>query len=478
MQIPPSVIVDHAPPERRIDHDPIGPVELPADSLHGAQAERARENFAVTGILISGMPQLIVSLAEVKKAAALTNAGIGSLPQPVADAIAAACDALIAGEHHEAFAIDVCQGGAGTSTNMLANEVIANLALDRLGEARGRYERVHPNDHVNRSQSTNDVYATAIRIALYRLNGELLAALGRLASAMTAKAESFAAIPKLGRTQLQDAVPMTLGQEFAAYATTVMEDIGRAEAVAKGFLEVNIGGTAIGTGLGADPLYRERIAPALREVTGLPLVIADNLVEASWDTGAFVLYSGMLKRIASKLSKIANDLRLLSSGPRGGLGEIHLPKRQPGSSIMPGKVNPVIPEAMNCIAFRVFGLDTTVTFAAEAGQLQLNAFEPVILWSLHDAATMLTRGIDMLIERCIDGIEADPERCARNLRESTALATELVPHIGYARAAEVAKLAQRTGDLIAAIAALEPEMIGFVTALSSAGVRIEGQAAS
>jgi len=453
----------------RIDRDPIGAVVLPADSLHGAQGERARLNFSLSDTMLSDMPMVIVALAQVKQAAALVNGALGAIDSGIADAIVDACAAIVAGGHHDAFVIDACQGGAGTSTNMIANEVIANLALDRLGMARGRYDIVHPNDHVNRGQSTNDVYATAIRIALFRLNRELVAALRRLSAAFAEKATAFADIPKLGRTQLQDAVPMTLGQEFAAFSTTVGEDAARAEEIAAWFLEVNIGGTAIGTGLGADPEYRTRIAPMLCRVTGLNLVVADDPIEATWDTGAFVLYSGMLKRIAAKLSKISNDLRLLSSGPAGGIGEIHLPMRQPGSSIMPGKVNPVIPEAFNCIAFRVFGLDTTITFAAEAGQLQLNAFEPVILWSLHDATTLLTRGIDMLIDHCIDGIVADSDRCARNLRDSTALATILVPIIGYARAAEVAKYARKTGDLVAAVAALEPSMLAYIAVSQTPG---------
>jgi aspartate ammonia-lyase len=288
------------------------------------------------------------------------------------------------------------------------------------------------------------------------LTEPLVEAINRLAAAFEEKARAFSGIRKLGRTQLQDAVPMTLGAEFGAFATTLREDAARAEEASRLFLEINLGGTAIGTGIAAHPLYRANVCDALAKTTGLPLTTAPNLVEATWDMGAFVLYSGVLKRLATKLSKISNDLRLLSSGPAGGIGEIGLPKRQPGSSIMPGKVNPVIPEAVNAVAFRVIGLDLSVTFAAEAGQLQLNAFEPVICWSLYEAATLLTRAMDMLRENCVVGIEADVEACRAHLESSTALATELVPLIGYARAAAVATHAQRHGNLLDAIETLEP----------------------
>lgn len=455
----------------RIDTDPLGPVILPADALHGAQAERARVNFPITGLTVARLPALLIALAQVKRAAARVNGTLGLIPAAIAEAIIDAAGAVIAGEYHDALPVDVCQGGAGTSTNMAMNEVIANVALVRSGLAAGRYDVIHPNDHVNCGQSTNDAYASAVRIAVHRLNLNLAAKLDRLEAAMAHKAAEFADHDKLGRTQLQDAVPMTLGQEFGAFATTIGEDAARTREIGNWFLEINLGGTAIGTGIGADPAYRQAIVGALAEETCLDLVRAQNLVEASWDTGAFVLYAGMLKRIAAKLSKIANDLRLLSSGPFGGIGEIHLPDRQPGSSLMPGKVNPVIPEAINAIAFRVFGLDTCVTFAAEAGELQLNAFEPVIIWSLHEAADLLTHGIDMLIEHCIDGITADPVQCAANLKASTALATELVPLIGYATAARVAQAARSNGDLIAAVDHIAPAQSDFIRARIAAMVR-------
>lgn len=452
----------------RIERDPIGEVAVPADRLYGPQTARAVANFPLSGRTIAQMPALLRSLAMVKKAAALTNAANGELAGEVAAAIIRACDEVIAGEWQDEFVVDVCQGGAGTSTNMNMNEVVANRALEILGCARGRYGILNPNDHVNKSQSTNDAYATAVRLTVHALNGRLILALRRLAGVMQAKSGEFAGIIKLGRTQLQDAVPMSLGEEFGAFATTLEEDALRADEIAKLFLEVNLGGTAIGTRLGASDAYTSAIIDQLRHVSGLDVVRAANLIEATWDMGAFVLYSGMLKRVASKLSKIANDLRLLSSGPRGGLAEIHLPRRQPGSSLMPGKVNPVISEAMNQIAFRVFGTDTTVTFAAEAGQLQLNAFEPVIIWSLNEAVELLIAGMDMLAEKCVRGIAADPVACRRHLLDSTALATALVPLIGYARAAEVAKTAlSRRIDLRAAVMECEPHLLNIVDELAS-----------
>ena len=439
----------------RTERDPLGPVEVPADRLHGAQTERARRNFPLTGVTVGQMPELIVALAQVKQAAALVNRRIGDLPEDIADAVIAACEELVAGRHHDHFPVDACQGGAGTSTNMNANEVIANRADELLGHPRGS-GAVSANDHVNRNQSTNDAYASAVRLAVHALNGRLCAALEGLATAMDGRAEAFAGIAKLGRTQLQDAVPMTLGQEFAAFATTLREDVARSNEMARLMLEVNLGGTAIGTGIAASAGYREAICAELAAVTGLAVVPAANLIEATWDMGAFVLYAGMLKRVAAKLSKIANDLRLLSSGPAGGIGEIRLPARQPGSSLMPGKVNPVIPEAANAAAFRVYGLDLTVAMAAQGGQLQLNAFEPVIFWSIHEAVHLLANAMDMLARECVAGIEADETRARENLARSTALATALVPLIGYGRAAAVARRAQQSGSLAEAVLALEP----------------------
>lgn len=446
----------------RLERDPLGIVPVDARRLYGPQTERARANFPLTGIVIGDFPELLVALAQVKKAAARVNGRIGDLPADVADAVIQACDEIIAGQHHDHFPVDACQGGAGTSTNMNANEVIANRALQLLGHDMGDYARVSPNDHVNRNQSTNDAYATAVRLAVFALNGRLMAASERLAAAFGERSLAFEAVRKLGRTQLQDAVPMTLGEEFGAYATTLREDVQRAGEIARLLLEVNLGGTAIGTGIAASAAYREQVCAELALVTGYRVVQAANLVEATWDMGAFVLYSGMLKRVAAKLSKIANDLRLLSSGPAGGIGEIALPRRQPGSSIMPGKVNPVIPEAVNAAAFRVFGLDLTVTFAAEGGQLQLNPFEPVIYWSIHEAVTLLVNAMNMLADHCVAGIEACEARCRANLLHSTALATELVPRIGYARAAAVAAFAQESGSLLAAVEALEPAQTDYI----------------
>lgn len=439
--------------EFRREQDPLGEVVLPASRLFGPQTQRAIDNFPISGTPIASIPSLIRAIAQVKKAAAIANRQARRLDDDVATLIEQACDEIIAGQWHEHFAVDVFQGGAGTSTNMNANEVIANRALELGGGSRGQYDRISPNDHVNQSQSTNDAYATAVRLAVHDLNLQLVAALGRLSESFAAKAVEFADIRKLGRTQLQDAVPITLGQEFGAYAITIEEDVRRAEEIGKLFLEINLGGTAIGTGAGASEAYCAAVIEALRDVTGLPVERAANLIEATWDMGAFVLYSGLLKRIAAKISKIANDLRLLSSGPRGGIGDIRLPERQPGSSLMPGKVNPVIPEAMNQVAFRVFGLDTSITFAAEGGQLQLNAFEPLILWSLHEAVTLIVAGGDMLATRCIDGITAHEENCRRNLEASTAYATELVPHIGYERASRIARFALKDGGSLAEAAA-------------------------
>ena len=423
----------------RTDADSLGVVEVPDHALWGAQTQRAVGNFRASGIAVGHFPALVRALAQVKLAAARVNAAQGRLPPPLADAIATAAGDVIAGAHADQFPVDVFQGGAGTSSNMNANEVLANLALRHLGHPPGDHGVIHPNDHVNLCQSTNDVYPTAIRIALMAETAGLQAGLTALADAFAAKGRDFAGIEKLGRTQLQDAVPMTLGQEFGAFASTLREDVARLDEVLRLFAEVNLGGTAIGTGLLAPGEYRAAVVPELAAITGLPLVPCADLIESSWDTGAFVLFSGLLKRTATKLSKIANDLRLLSSGPRGGLGEISLPAMQPGSSIMPGKVNPVIPEMVNQIAFQVIGADLMVTLAAEAGQLQLNAFEPVIAYNLLTSITLLTRGATALATLCVAGITANPDRCRDHLDRSTARITAMVPEIGYARAAERAK---------------------------------------
>jgi aspartate ammonia-lyase len=434
--------------ETRTEHDLLGDREVPADARYGIQTLRAVENFPITGIRLAHFPQLIRALAMVKQAAARANRRLGLLDDSIASAIDRACQEIIDGHWHGHFVVDVVQGGAGTSTNMNANEVIANRALELMGHALGEYAHCHPNNHVNLSQSTNDVYPTAVRVATVLRLSELLAAMDDLERALRAKAEEYHGVLKMGRTQLQDAVPMTLGQEFGAFAVTTAEDIDRLRETARLFLEVNLGGTAIGTGINADPRYPEIAVEELREISELDLVLAENLVEATPDTGAFVMFSGVLKRVAVKLSKLCNDLRLLSSGPRCGLNEINLPSVQPGSSIMPGKVNPVIPEVVNQIAFQVIGNDLTITMAAEAGQLQLNVMEPIISFNLFESLDMLTAGVDTLVNRCIRGITANPEHSRRLVDNSIGLVTALVPALGYERASEVAAEALASGRTV------------------------------
>jgi aspartate ammonia-lyase len=429
----------------RMEHDLLGEREVPDEIYYGIQTLRAQENFDITGVNLSHFPVLIKALAMVKMAAARANHDLGLLPTPVADAIAQACREIVNGRHHYNFVVDMIQGGAGTSTNMNANEVIANRALEILGHDRGDYEHCHPNNHVNLSQSTNDVYPTAVKIALIDSNGRLVQVLHGLVDALRGKGREFSRVLKMGRTQLQDAVPMTLGQEFEAYAVTMGEEIQRLEENARLFLEVNMGGTAIGTGITADPEYGGSVLEHLREITGLDLVLAPDLVEQTQDTGAFVMYSSAIKRLAVKLSKISNDLRLLSSGPRAGIHEINLPPVQPGSSIMPGKVNPVIPEVVNQIAFKVIGNDLTVTLAAEAGQLQLNVMEPVITQSLFESIEMLERGMQTLTNRCIMGITANEERARRMVEGSIGLVTALVPVLGYEACSRLAREAMDEG---------------------------------
>ncbi|MCA3572298.1 MAG: aspartate ammonia-lyase [Aestuariivirga sp.] len=425
----------------RTESDSIGEMDIPADADFGIQTARAVENFPITGITLAQFPELIQSLAMVKKAAALANLEFGRLPPGIAAAIVQACDLVIAGEGHGQFVVDMLQGGAGTSTNMNANEVIANMALRLIGRPRGDYGVIHPNDHVNLSQSTNDVYPTAVRLTVLRACPELIECQRLLKDALLAKATEFDGVIKVGRTQLMDAVPMRLGSEFRAFAVTIGEDIERLREFANLLREVNLGGTAIGTGINAPEGYSGHVIRNLAEVSGIALVPAADLIEATSDLGAFVTFSSVLKRIAVKLSKICNDLRLLNSGPRAGLGEIRLPAVQAGSSIMPGKVNPVIPEVVNQIAYQVIGNDLTVTLAAEAGQLQLNAMEPVIVLNILQSMRMLIRGMSVLREKCIIGIEADRERCLALLEGSLVTVTALTPFIGYAAAARVAKLA-------------------------------------
>jgi aspartate ammonia-lyase len=430
----------------RIERDSIGEMTIPADADYGIHTARAAENFPITGILLRHYPEFVQSLAMVKKAAAMANRELGKLKPEIAAAIISACDLIIAGDNLSQFTVDMLQGGAGTSTNMNANEVIANVALKLIGRPRGDYATINPNDHVNLSQSTNDVYPTAVRLTILRNCPELLDSQQALKDALLAKAVQFDNVIKVGRTQLMDAVPMRLGSEFRAFAVMVGEDIERLREFSSLLREVNLGGTAIGTGINAPLGYPELVIKNLAAVSGVPMVTAGDLIEATSDTGAFVTFSGVLKRIAVKLSKICNDLRLLNSGPRAGLGEIRLPAVQAGSSIMPGKVNPVIPEVVNQIAFQVIGNDLTVTLAAEAGQLQLNAMEPVIVLNILQSMRMLTRGMGVLREKCIVGIEADEHRARELLEGSLVTVTALNPYIGYAEASRVAKkaLAQRS----------------------------------
>jgi aspartate ammonia-lyase len=436
----------------REEDDSLGSLGVPVDALWGVQTERARQNFQISGIPINRFPALICALGMTKLACARANAQIGSLAREKLPAIEAACKAVMAGQHDAEFPLDYLQGGAGTSVNMNANEVIANLANEHLGGRRGEYRPIHPNDDVNASQSTNDVYPTAVRLSVLIAHASLERALIDLAGAFDERGMAFRDIVKLGRTQLQDAVPMTLGQEFSAFATVLNEDVLRLREMAKLLCEINLGGTAIGTGLNAPQGYAPLAISELSSISGFDLSSAANLIEASWDMGAFVLFSGMLKRLAVKLSKIANDLRLLSSGPRGGFGEIVLPALQPGSSIMPGKINPVMPEAVNQAAFQVIGNDLAITLAAEAGQLQLNAMEPLIAGNLHMSMQLLENVMRAFTESCVKGIAAAPEQCWEHLDASIALATSLVPLIGYRNSAEIAKTALASGRRVADIA--------------------------
>lgn len=428
----------------RTERDSIGEMHIPADADYGIHTARAAENFPITGILLRHYPELVQSLAMTKKAAAMANRDLGALRPEIAQAIISACDLIIAGDGVNQFVVDMLQGGAGTSTNMNANEVIANIALKLLGRPRGDYATINPNDHVNLSQSTNDVYPTAVRLTTLRSVPKLVESQKLLKDALLQKAVEFDDVIKVGRTQLMDAVPMRLGSEFRAFAVMVGEDIDRLGEFASLLREVNLGGTAIGTGINTPDGYSATVIAHLSKISGVPLVAAADMIEATSDTGAFVSFSGVLKRIAVKLSKICNDLRLLNSGPRAGFGEIRLPAVQAGSSIMPGKVNPVIPEVVNQIAFQVIGNDLTVTLAAEAGQLQLNAMEPVIVLNIMQSMRMLMHGMDVLRDKCILGIEADRERCLELLEGSLVAVTALNPYIGYAEASRVAKAALAT----------------------------------
>ena len=429
----------------RQEHDLLGERDVPYEALYGVQTLRALENFPITGIPLREFPVLIESLAAVKEAAAQTNLELGLLDQQHAEVIIRAAREIRAGRHHEHFLVDMIQGGAGTSTNMNANEVIANRALELSNQQRGAYDVISPNDHVNLSQSTNDVYPTAVRVALHKSLSGFRTELARLADAFGAKGVEFAPLIKMGRTQMQDAVPMTLGQEFMAFAHTLQEDVERLGEAQSLIREINLGATAIGTGINAPPGYAALACKHLAVIAEVPVMTAFDLVEATSDTGAFVQLSGVMKRTATKLSKICNDLRLLSSGPRAGFGEINLPAMQPGSSIMPGKVNPVIPEVVNQVCFEVIGGDVTVTMAAEAGQLQLNAFEPIIAYRLLRGIDMLRNACTVLRERCVTGITANPDRMRYFVEHSIGIVTALVPVLGYEVATDIAKTALASG---------------------------------
>jgi aspartate ammonia-lyase len=429
----------------RLEHDLLGERRVPAGAYYGVHTLRALENFAISGTPISIYPELVVALACVKQAAAFANNELGLLEDAKMRAIVQACQEIRDGALLDEFVVDVIQGGAGTSTNMNANEVIANRALEIMGREKGEYRYLHPLDDVNMSQSTNDVYPTAVKVALHFGIQRLTAAMAELRGAFMVKAVEFADALKIGRTQLQDAVPMTLGQEFSTYAVMLEEDEQRLKEAALLIHEINLGATAIGTGITAHPRYAALACRRLADITGVDLITAANLVEATQDAGAFVQLSGVLKRVAVKLSKTCNDLRLLSSGPRAGLNEISLPAVQAGSSIMPGKVNPVIPEVVNQIAFEVIGNDVTVSFAAEAGQLQLNAFEPVIAHSLFKSLKHLRNGCDTLRERCVKSISANRARLKELVERSIGIVTALNPYIGYANATQVAQEALASG---------------------------------
>jgi len=428
----------------RVESDLLGELKVPADALYGVQTQRGINNYHISRKTMSMYHDFIIAIAYVKLAAVQTNHTLGVINDEIYEAISKACQEIIDGQHHDHFPIDMVQGGAGTSVNMNANEVIANRALELMGHERGDYQYCLPNDHCNCGQSTNDVYPTTIRLALIRMNKKLVAALTGLISALRYKGDEFMDCIKMGRTQLQDAVPMTSGQEFNAYANNLEEEIMNLERNVKLLLEINMGGTAIGTGLNAVPGFAKLCAANLSKLTGEAFVSASDLVEATPDTGAYVSYSSALKRLAVKMSKICNDLRLMASGPRCGLNEINLPPKAPGSSIMPGKVNPVIPEVVNQVCFKVIGNDTTVSFAAEAGQLQLNVMEPIITESLFESLIWLKCAIKTLTEECVLGITVNKERCMEMVKNSIGIVTALNPYIGYKTSTKVAKEALET----------------------------------
>ncbi len=432
--------------ETRIEYDSIGSMKVPMEAYYGVQTLRAKNNFHITRSAIH--PDLIVSLAEVKKAAAITNRDAKMLDTKIGNAIISACDEIISGKFQDQFIVDPIQGGAGTSANMNANEVIANRAIEILGETKGDYSTVHPNDHVNMAQSTNDVFPTAGKITILKMLPKAVLELERLYNALELKSLEFDNIIKMGRTQLQDAVPIRLGQSFHAYSSMIKRDINRLNKAQNEMLTLNIGATAIGTSINASPEYLNNIIYNLRKVTGINVTNAEDLIDATQNLDGFVSVSGVLKTCAVNLSKMANDLRLLSSGPRTGLGEINLPAKQNGSSIMPGKINPVIPEVVSQVAFNIIGNDFTITMAAEAGQLELNAFEPVLFYNLFESIETLKNATKTFVDNCVIGITANKERCSELLNNSVGMVTALCPYIGYKKAADIAKEALKTGDQV------------------------------
>lgn len=428
---------DHA--AFRMESDSVGAKQVPKDAYFGVHSLRAVENFSISGTRLH--PEMINSLARLKKACAITNAEAGVLDPRVADAIAAACDELLTGKHHDQFIVDPIQGGAGTSTNMNANEVIANMAIEILGGELGDYALVHPNDHVNCGQSTNDVVPTAGKMTTLVLLQGLKRSLAHLIALLEEKAAAFDKVIKMGRTHLQDAIPVRLGQEFAAYATAVARNLHRIEQAEQELYTINMGATAVGTGLNADSVYYRRVTETLSTLSGFPFRQAEDMIDATQNIDGFAIISGALKNCAVSMSKIANDLRLMASGPCAGLGEINLPPKQNGSSIMPGKINPVIPEVVSQVAYMIIGNDVTITMAVEAGQLELNVFEPVILENLFQSITVLDNAAKTFADNCVRGITANEERCRRLVDAGVGVVTALCPHIGYARAAEIAKRA-------------------------------------
>ena len=447
----------------RIESDLLGELQVPADAYYGVQTQRALNNYKISTTRMCDYPEYIIAMAYVKMAAAQANMELGVLDKTIAEAIVAACREIVDGRLHDQFPVDMMQGGAGTSVNMNANEVIANRALELMGHKKGEYQFCSPNDHVNCAQSTNDAYPSAFRYTFVRMNKHLVDSLEKLIAAFRAKAEEFKDVLKMGRTQLQDAVPMTSGQEFNAFANNLEEEIANLKRNADLLREINMGGTAIGTGLNAVPGFAELCTKRMSEFSGDALSLATDLVEATPDTGAYVSYSAALKRLAIKLSKICNDLRLMASGPRCGLHEINLPAMAPGSSIMPGKVNPVIPEVTNQVCFKVIGNDTTVAFAAEAGQLQLNVMEPVIAESILESVTWLRNAIDTLRTKCIEGITINADHCYEMVKNSIGIVTALNPYIGYKASTKIAKEALETGgsvyDLVLAHGLMSKEIL-------------------